>query len=214
MGKRAVLILVLVVAVAAIGVAAVVLFRATSTLDTGPEVVVLEQPGPPAGGSAGKAKGLADFTVIAPPRPAPQTAFADGEGRTVTLADFRGRVVLLNLWATWCGPCVEEMPALDRLQAALGGDDFTVLALSLDRKGLEVVRPFYEKLALKHLAIHVDDRNEMAEALGVRALPSTILIDRAGATVGTLQGAAAWDSPEALALIRAEMAKPPPAAGS
>lgn len=211
MGKRAVLILILAVAVVAIGAAAVVLWRATSDLGSPPDIVVLDQPDAPLDGAAGPAKGLADFTVIDPPRPAPQTVFADGEGHAVTLADFRGRVVLLNLWATWCAPCVEEMPALDRLQAALGGEDFTVVALSLDRKGAEVVRPFYDKLGLEHLAIHTDDGNKMVAALGVRGLPSTVLIDRGGMIVGMLEGAAAWDSPEAQALIGAEIAKPRPA---
>src|SRR3989304_5648179 len=85
----------------------------------------------PAGGA------VARFPPTDPPRPASDAAFEDGAGRRLTLADFRGRVVLLNFWATWCGPCVVEMPSLDRLQARLGGADFTVVALSQDRGGGE-----------------------------------------------------------------------------
>src|SRR6266403_886929 len=88
---------------------------------------------------------LRQFIPTDPPRPAPEIAFADGAGKTVSLADFRGRVVLVNLWATWCEPCIREMPSLDRLQAALGGDDFAILLVSQDRGGDSVVGPFFEK---------------------------------------------------------------------
>lgn len=136
------------------------------------------------------------------PRPAPQTRFTGADGRTVALADFRGKVALVNFWATWCIPCVEEMPALDRLQAALGGEGLAVVALSQDRNGLEVARPFYDKLGLKALAIYLDSRGAAARDLGVKVLPETIVIDRQGREVGRLSGPAAWDSPEAVALLR------------
>lgn len=207
MGKRGFLIVMLIAAAVAV-VPAVLLWRAA--FGPRPDVVVLDQPATP-GEIAGSARGLADFTVIDPPLPAPQTPFADGDGRTVTLADFKGRVVLLNLWATWCAPCVKEMPSLDRLQAALGGEDFAVVALSFDRKGAEVVRPFYATAGLTHLAVHLDPKNAMLKALEVRGLPISLLIDRTGAIVGRLEGPAEWDSPEALALIRAAVAAPVPA---
>lgn len=136
------------------------------------------------------------------PRPAPQTPFADAAGRTLTLADFRGKVALVNFWATWCIPCVLEMPALDRLQSALGGEGLAVVALSQDRDGLEAARPFYDKLGLKALPIYLDPKGAAARDLGVKALPETIVIDRQGREVGRLSGPAAWDSPEAVALLR------------
>lgn len=141
------------------------------------------------------------------PRPAPQTPFADAEGRTLTLADFRGKVALVNVWATWCIPCVQEMPALDRLQTALGGEGLAVVALSQDRNGLEAARPFYDKLGLKALPIYLDPKGAAARELGVKALPETIVIDRQGREVGRLGGPAAWDSPEAVALLRHYLAE-------
>lgn len=136
------------------------------------------------------------------PRPAPQSAFSDGEGRSVSLAVFRGRVVIVNFWATWCIPCVREMADLDRLQAAVGGEGATVLALSQDRDGIEVVRPFYEKLGLKQLGIYLDPKGAVAREFAVSGLPVTVIIDRQGREVGRLTGPAKWDSSEAQALVR------------
>lgn len=154
---------------------------------------------------------MADFTLIQPPRPAPETGFTDESGETVKLADLRGRVLLVNLWATWCAPCVEEMPALDALQAKLGGKDFQVLTVSTDRGGAKQVRPFYEKHGLKRLAIYLDPKTALTRALGAKGLPTSILIDREGRMVGQLVGAAAWDSPDAIALIRHYIEQPIPA---
>lgn len=153
---------------------------------------------------------MADFTPIQPPRPAPETGFTDESGKSLTLADLRGKVLLVNLWATWCAPCVEEMPALDALQAKLGGRDFQVLAVSTDRGGAKQVRPFYEKHGLKRLAIYLDPKTALTRALGAKGLPTSILIDREGKMVGQLVGAAAWDSLDAVALIRHYMEKPVP----
>ncbi|MBX6321024.1 MAG: TlpA family protein disulfide reductase [Rhodospirillaceae bacterium] len=156
----------------------------------------------------------ADFTVIDPAQPAPATPFSDESGRSLTLAAFRGRVVLLNLWATWCGPCVDEMPALDRLQAAVGGPDFTVVALSEDRQGISVIKPFYEKEAIGHLAIAVDDGGALARDLDVQGLPTSFLIDREGRLIGRLTGPADWDSAEWTALVKRAVAGQPVAGGS
>lgn len=135
-------------------------------------------------------------------RPAPQTSFTSGDGRAATLADWRGRVALVNFWATWCVPCVTEMAALDRLQAALAGEGLSVLALSQDRGGLAVVAPFYAKLGLANLAAYLDPQGSVARDFAVSALPVTIVIDRQGREVGRLLGPADWDSPEAVALLR------------
>ncbi|MBM9595024.1 TlpA family protein disulfide reductase [Roseitranquillus sediminis] len=136
------------------------------------------------------------------PRPMPAPPFVDGAGRNLKLDDFRGRVVLLNIWATWCAPCREEMPTLDALQARLGGPDFHVLPLSIDRAGLEPVRRFYEEIGIRHLDMYLADDLRAMLAFAVVGLPTTILIDRAGLERGRLAGPAEWDSPEAVAQIQ------------
>lgn len=136
------------------------------------------------------------------PAPAPTVSFTDAEGNSLTLDDFRGRVLLVNLWATWCAPCVRELPALDRLEATLGGDDFHVLALSSDRQGAEKVVPFLERLNVETLVAYLDPASSATRAFSPRGLPTTILIDAEGREVGRLEGAAEWDSHEAQDLIR------------
>jgi thiol-disulfide isomerase/thioredoxin len=143
-----------------------------------------------------------EFTPLPTPRAVPALAFVDGEGAPKTLADFKGRVVLLNIWATWCVPCRAEMSALDRLQAKLGGPDFQVVALSIDRKGLDVVKPFYAELGLGSLGIYLDHSGSAAHALDTLGVPTTLLIDRDGRELGRKLGPAAWDEPDAVALIQ------------
>ncbi len=149
-----------------------------------------------------------DFQPLDQPRELPDLGFVDGGGRAASLADFRGRVVLLNLWATWCVPCRREMPALDRLQATLGGPDFIVLPLSIDRGGLPPVKRFYEELGLAALGIFVDQSGAATSKLATTGVPTTLLIDRDGREIGRLLGAAEWDSPEAIALIRRYLNSP------
>lgn len=136
------------------------------------------------------------------PREMLSPPFVDGAGRDLTLADFRGKVVLLNIWATWCVPCREEMPTLDRLQGQLGGDDFHVIPLSIDRAGLKVVRRFYEEIGLRHLGMYLSDSTRAMFALGIIGLPTTILIDRSGRERGRLVGPAEWDSTVVMAQIQ------------
>ena len=136
------------------------------------------------------------------PVPMPDLRFTDGEGRIQSLADFRGKVVLLNIWATWCLPCRTEMPTLDRLQAAFGGPDFEVVALSIDRAGPEVVKTFFAKIGVRNLAIHIDQSSEAGFALATAGLPTTLLIDREGQELGRLIGPAEWDSPEMLGFLK------------
>lgn len=114
----------------------------------------------------------------------------------------KGRVVVLNLWATWCAPCVKEMPALDRLQKKLGGKDFEVVALSLDRGGAVQVRPFFEERGIGALSVYLDPKSTAMMALKPRGLPTTYLIGRDGRILGTMIGEAEWDGAEAEALIR------------
>jgi thiol-disulfide isomerase/thioredoxin len=152
--------------------------------------------------SAPRASSAFNFTESPTPRPLPELRFTDVGGRKLTLGDFRGRLVLLNLWATWCVPCRKELPALDRLQARLGGPGFEVLALSIDRKGLSAVQPFYQELGLQALRIYVEPSGEAADELGASGLPMTLLIDRNGRELGRVVGPAEWDSPPVEAMVR------------
>ena len=152
--------------------------------------------------SAALAQAPPAFSVHPAPRPLPEIAFESDEGEAMSLADFRGSVVLLNVWATWCAPCRREMPTLDRLQATLGGPDFQVVALSIDRKGLPAVQEFYAELGLETLPIYVDETGAAQRALNVLGLPTTLLLDRDGNEIGRLLGPAEWDSPEMVAFLR------------
>ncbi|WP_331374762.1 TlpA family protein disulfide reductase [Sinorhizobium chiapasense] len=142
------------------------------------------------------------FVLSDVPRPVPEVQFTDGEGRPHTLADFRGKVVLLNVWATWCLPCRKEMPTLDRLQAALGGQNFEVVALSIDRQGAEAVRTFYSEIGVRNLALHVDASGRALSALAALGLPTTILIDAEGRELRRLMGPAEWDAPDMVAFLK------------
>lgn len=141
------------------------------------------------------------LTLHQSPRPIPVIRFQDGTGREMSLAHFRGRAVLLNLWATWCPPCRKEMPSLDRLQSKLGGLDFEVVALSIDHEGTAVVQRFYNEIQLRALKVYVDPTTDAAGQLGIAGIPGTVLIDRAGREIGRALGPAEWDSQEAIALI-------------
>ena len=145
---------------------------------------------------------MAQFTRNDPLLPAPDVDFLNASGESVTLASFRGKVVLVNFWATWCAPCIREMPSLDRLKAAIEDKDFEILAISEDRKGAAVAIPFLKKLGIENFTSHFDTRMKLARGFRVTGMPTTYLIDREGRIVGSLAGTAEWDSPEAVALIR------------
>ncbi len=148
----------------------------------------------------------AGIMPVIPPKPVPRLAFSDGEGRPLGLADFKGRAVLVNFWATWCVPCRREMPALDRLQAKLGGPAFQVLAISIDRQGIAAVRAFYRGLGLRSLGINLDASGKALAALGLEGIPVTLLIDRDGREIGRKLGALEWDSPAVVDAIRRSLA--------
>lgn len=148
-----------------------------------------------------------NFVLHDAPKPLPEIRFHDGQGKARSLADFRGKVVLLNIWATWCAPCRREMPTLDRLQATLGGPDFEVVALSIDRAGLDVVRKFYAEVGIGNLAMYIDSSGKAWSKLGVVGLPMTFLIDREGREIGRLVGPAEWDAPEMLGFLRSRLSE-------
>ncbi len=150
-----------------------------------------------------------NFTLLDEPVPAPNKTMSGEFGEAVSIADYRGQVVLVNFWATWCAPCVREMPSLDRLQAALSDEGFKVMAVSIDRGGIDAVLPFYRRLGLENLAIFLDPKGEYAQEYGLRGLPSTYLVDRQGRLVGGSEGPLEWDAPEVLDLIRYYLADKP-----
>jgi len=150
-----------------------------------------------------------NFSPFDTPRPVPEVPFADRDGRARILADWKGRVVLLNFWATWCGPCVAEMPALDRLQKDLGGGDFEVVTVSVDREGMKSVAPFMARYQLTALAPYLDPDAALFRAFGQKALPVTYLIGRDGRAAGRMEGAAEWDSADGKRLIRHYLDQPP-----
>ncbi|GHA38812.1 hypothetical protein GCM10007989_38200 [Devosia pacifica] len=129
-------------------------------------------------------------------------AFTNAQGEAISLAEFRGRVTLLNVWATWCAPCREEMPALDRLQQAVGSDQIKVVALSIDRTGNEAVQPFFDEINVKSLGIYLDPSMNVMEAAGVVGLPTTLLISREGIEVYRWVGPVEWDLPRTANAIR------------
>ena len=143
-----------------------------------------------------------NFSLLDPPVPAPATGFLDAGGETISLEAFAGRVVLLNFWATWCAPCIRELPTMARLQTELGPEGLSVVALSQDRGGLSVVRPFLEQLGVGVLEAYVDQKGALARDFGLVGLPTTYLLDAKGRIVGGLEGPAEWDSPDAKTLIR------------
>ncbi len=196
-------------AVAALTALAIVFYRygvrAPSETSVPPTAEVAR---PPTLEAAPSTRSGLGFTPLDRPRPLPEVRFVDGDGRTLTLAGFRGRVVLLNLWATWCPPCIREMPTLERLQAKLGGPDFEVLALSIDVGGIPVVKDFYRTLGLKALGIYVDKTARARLALKVAGIPTTLLVDRQGREIGRVAGPAEWDSSEAVKLIRRHLEEP------
>ncbi len=133
---------------------------------------------------------------------APATAFFVNGETERTFADFKGQALVVNLWATWCAPCVTEMPALDRLSETVAEDGIAVLPLSADREGAPVIEAFFATNGIGHLPVMVDRMGKVARALGVPGLPTTILYDWEGREVGRVVGTAEWDTPEAVAFLR------------
>lgn len=155
---------------------------------------------------------LAAFKPADRPESFAGLTFKDPDGKDITLAALAGRVVLVNLWATWCVPCRAEMPALDRLAAARAGTDFAIVPVNLDIKGVDTARAFLDKIGVTKLPLYSDpdmgvfnDLKRRGVALG---LPTTLLVDRSGCRLGVVEGPAAWDSPDAAALIDAAAGMP------
>ena len=162
------------------------------------------------GGFKGYAVGAMAAFLVKADRPAvPDLAFKDSAGSEVTLSKWKGRVVLLNLWATWCAPCRKEMPTLNDVQKQLGSKDFEVVALSVDRKGLDASAAFLKETGADALGLYIDETTTSVNMLQALGLPVTLLIDRRGREIGRLLGPAEWNSAEAVALMKAALAEAP-----
>jgi thiol-disulfide isomerase/thioredoxin len=182
---------------AAIGVLVLVGVLAVFLMHGG---MMTSQRGSPATG--GETGGGFALRLRNPPAQIADFAFEDASGNKRSLANFRGRYVLLNVWATWCVPCREEMPALARLQQKLGGPEFEVVALSVDSGGADAVKRFFTELAVDTLKVYIDRSLQANAALSLVGIPTTVLIDPRGREVGRVVGPADWDSAEALDAIR------------
>jgi thiol-disulfide isomerase/thioredoxin len=148
-----------------------------------------------------------NFVVHASPKPIPTIKFEDDKGQSRSLADFNGQVVVLNIWATWCVPCRREMPALDRLQTTLGGPEFAVVPVSIDRGGLETVSNFYAEIGIRDLPKYTDTSGRVVRALNAMGLPTTLILDRAGQEIGRVIGPAEWDAPEIAEFLKPIISK-------
>jgi thiol-disulfide isomerase/thioredoxin len=166
-----------------------------------------ETPAPAAKTSGNPLATGAMTTFVFKPQPEalPDIRFINGSDAEVSLNSLHGKVVLLNVWATWCAPCREEMPALDRLQQALGSDKFQVVALAVDKSGVAGARKFLTDIKAEKLEVYADPTAKDGIQLKVIGMPTSILIDAEGREIGRLIGPAAWDSPEAKRLIEAQL---------
>jgi thiol-disulfide isomerase/thioredoxin len=140
------------------------------------------------------------------PLPVPDTAFEGEAGEAMTLADFAGKVVAVNFWATWCGPCRKEMPQLDALQAEFGGDSFAVVTIATGRNDAVAMQRFFDETGVTHLPLYKDPRQALARDMGVLGLPVTVILDAEGREIARLQGDADWSSDSARAIIAALIA--------
>ena len=175
-----------------------------------------QSPGPqgtnPAQGAAasplqGLNQGAMAALLIRPkPLDLPDFTFADAEGKPKSLADFSGKVVLLNIWATWCVPCREEMPTFDALETKLGGKDFKVAAVNIDKGEPDKAAAFLKETGATHLTLYTDPSGRLFSTLKAIGMPTTLLIDRNGKEIARLVGPADWASPEAVAVMQAAIA--------
>ena len=145
---------------------------------------------------------MKNFAPNETPKPFKDFTFINGAGEQEQISNYKGKVVLVNFWATWCAPCRKEMPSLDRLQGDMGSDDFQVLAISQDLQGMEKVKAFFQKLGIENLTAFNDKTVKSGRTAGVFGLPASILLNANGEEIGRLIGPAEWDAPESKALIQ------------
>jgi thiol-disulfide isomerase/thioredoxin len=141
------------------------------------------------------------------PQPVGGLRFEDGRNQTRSLADFHGKVVLLNIWATWCTPCRKELPALEHLGAVLDGAEFAILAVSIDRGGIDAVRKLFGQLSIETLPIYIDTSSQAMRTARVNVLPTSLVIDRDGREVARIVGPADWDAAATIDYFRRIVAR-------
>ena len=139
------------------------------------------------------------------PQPVSDAAFTDTNGTEFTLADWEGKTVVVNFWATWCAPCRKEMPGLDRLQTEMGGDDFEVVTIATGRNSVQGIVKFFEETGVENLPILLDPRSSLGRDMGVLGLPITVMLNPEGEEIARLRGDAEWDSDNAKAILQAVM---------
>ncbi len=149
--------------------------------------------------------GVAAMRAAETPISLAHIAFTGPDGKQMTLGDYKGKTLLVNLWATWCAPCREEMPALDKLQGEKGGNDFDVVAINIDTGSDDKPKGFLSEIGVKNLTLHRDASmasfNELKRKNLAFGLPVTLLVDKDGCQIASMNGPAPWDSPEAIRLI-------------
>lgn len=204
--KRLALVLAGVLAGIVVGLAGVYGITTLSRNDRGdkacrPAVALAQKIAPLARGE------VAAVNVAQSPLKVPDLTFEDASGKKLALADFKGKTVLLNLWATWCVPCRKEMPALDALEQRLGGPDFQVVAVNIDTRNFEKPKAFLKEVGVQSLAYYADpnakvyqDLKEIGRAFG---MPTTVLVNPSGCEIGSIAGPAEWASEDAIKLIKA-----------
>jgi thiol-disulfide isomerase/thioredoxin len=158
------------------------------------------------------AKGeVAAVGVSSAPKLPPVIAFAGPEGQPMSLSDFKGKTILVNLWATWCVPCREEMPALDKLQAELGGPDFQVVAINVDTRNRDKPKAWLQENGIRNLAYHADPEGKLLQVLQksghVVGLPTTFVVDASGCEIALLKGPAEWASPDAVTFMKTALGR-------
>lgn len=156
--------------------------------------------------SSSNAVKLGQFIPVTPPQPEPQVTLTTLAGQSVGLSSFKGEPLVINLWATWCQPCLAEMPSLDQFQQRIGGR-IRVLAVSEDQTGAKKVQPFVAQMNLHKLAIYLDPNGSLLQAFSVRGLPTSIIIDAQGRVVGKIEGASDWNSPQIAAMLEPYLLK-------
>ena len=197
---------------AAIGFGAVYVSRAPSdnvavaSKPAGPQEAAKTEAGPASGSRSPLSTGeMTAFVFKKAPEMVGEVTFADRTGKVRTLGEWKGKVVLLNLWATWCAPCRKEMPSLDRLQKEMGSDKFEVVALAVDRGGADAVLKFLDGIKVANLTPYFDATTRATGTLRAIGLPTTILIGKEGREIGRLSGPAEWDGADAKRLVEAQL---------
>lgn len=149
------------------------------------------------------------FIKVSPPQKIELIDFLDQDEQDISFAKFRGKLILVNLWATWCGPCIRELPALDALAAKLKFADFELVTISIDREGKSIAQPFFEKLGLTELKLYSDPEHKLAKVFPLDVVPATFVLNRHGEIIQYLRSFADWEDPAALDMMIDLIAKPP-----